>query len=98
MLMPMIAAGMVCLFETDAVISRIEREVRSSQGAEYTLYRFYVRFTALNGLENEARLLNPKKRLVPGSAVRVRYLPERADCAVIVTPAELPPAPAEQHQ
>ena len=36
-----------------------------------------------SGLENEARLLNPKRALNPGSRIRVRYLEDRADAAVM---------------
>ena len=69
--------------EADATVSRIEREVRRFHGEEYVQYVCYVCFRRQDGLENEARLLNPKKHLRMGSQVRIRYLPERNDCAVM---------------
>ena len=69
--------------ETEAQVSRIEEEVRTSNGAEYPQRFYYVMFPKENGLQNEARLLNPKSSLVPGSSVKVMYLLERADVAVL---------------
>ena len=69
--------------EADAVVCSIEEEVRSAGGEQYTWHYYYVRFTKEDGLETEARLLNPKKRLVTGSRVRIRYLPARDNVAVL---------------
>ena len=69
--------------ETDATVSRIEREVLRYRGEEYPVYNCYVRFLRQDGLENEAKLLNPKKTLAQGSRIRVRYLPEKNDVAVM---------------
>ncbi|MBQ6382364.1 MAG: hypothetical protein IJQ88_05420 [Clostridia bacterium] len=69
--------------EADAYVSRVEREVRHAGGADYPVQFYYVCFQTLNGLENEARLLNPKKALVPGSRLRIRYLPDRQNTAVL---------------
>jgi hypothetical protein len=69
--------------ETDATVSRIERNVLRFRGEEYPVYNCYVCFLRQDGLENEAKLLNPKKNLAPGSRIRVRYLPEKIDVAVM---------------
>ena len=69
--------------ETDAYVSRIEKEVRTSQGVDYPRRFFYVIFQEQNGLETEARLLNPKGLLVEGDRVRIRYLPEKSEYAVL---------------
>ncbi len=69
--------------ETDATVSRIERNVLRFRGEEYPVYNCYVRFVRQDGLENEARLLNPKRTLAQGSRIRVRYLPEKNDVAVM---------------
>ena len=70
--------------ETDAVISRIERQVLSYRSDQSVVYFCYVLYRSPDGLESEARLLNPKKRLLSGSRVRIRYLPERPDLAVLL--------------
>lgn len=69
--------------ETDASVSWIEKSRGSYRGEEYIWYYYYVRFLRADGTETEARLLNPKKSLVRGSRVRIRYLPERDSCAVL---------------
>ena len=69
--------------ETDASVSRIENEVRTANGAKFPRRFCYVVFLTQNGLQNEARLLNPKGQLVPGSRIKVKYLPERNDVAVL---------------
>ncbi len=69
--------------ETDATVSRIERNVLRFRGEEYPVYNCYVRFARQDGLENEARLLNPKRTMAQGSRIRVRYLPEKNDVAVM---------------
>lgn len=69
--------------ETDASVSWIEKQVGTSQGGEYVMRHYYVRFLKADGRENEARLLNPKKQLLPGTRIRIRYLPERDNYAVL---------------
>lgn len=71
--------------ETDATVCRIEQEVRYYHGEKFIYNVCYVRFLRPDGLENEAKLLNPKKKLMPGATIRVRYLPERNDVAVMCT-------------
>ena len=69
--------------EAEAFVSWIEKEVGYSRGQQYTWYRYYVRFVNEDGLETELKLLNPKKRLVTGSKVRIRYTPKRNKYAVL---------------
>lgn len=78
--------------EADACVSWIEKQVGVSQGAEYVMRHYYVRFMRADGLENEARLLNPKKQLLPGARIRICYLPEKDDYAVLteILPEEKP--------
>ena len=80
--LPLLAARWYGL-EADAYVSRVEREVRHAGGGDYPVQFYYVCFQTLSGTENEARLLNPKKALVPGSRIRIRYLPDRLNCAVL---------------
>ena len=44
---------------------------------------YYVRFLKEDGREAEARLLNGKKRLVPGSKVKIMYDPGKDQVAVL---------------
>ena len=69
--------------ETDARISRIVEDKRTANGADYYRRFYYVTFRTDNDLQNEARLLNPKRSLAAGSTVRIKYLPERNDYAVM---------------
>ena len=81
--------------ETEASVSRIEEEEMSARGTGYGYlksFRYrtcYAAFQAKDGLQNEARLLNPNSRLTAGSRIRIRYLPEKADCAVLTEIIEL---------
>lgn len=70
--------------ETDASICRIEKDKRYSDGAEYPRRFFYVSFLRQDGLQTEARLLNPKGALLIGDKVRIRYLEEKTDCAILI--------------
>ncbi len=74
--------------ETEAFVSRIEETLVSSVStgaycAPVRVFNYYVTFPAKNGVENEAKLLNPKKGLTTDTKVRIRYLPGQADCAVL---------------
>ena len=60
----------------------IETDARVSRIAEYPRRFVYVSFSRQDGVQNEARLLNPKKALMVGDTVRIRYLEEKNDCAV----------------
>ena len=73
--------------ETDAYVSWIEETNRISYGAEYPRRFFYVKYLRQDGLQTDARLLNPKGPLQIGDKVRIRYLEEKNDCAVQVSPA-----------
>ena len=72
--------------DAEARVSWIERVVRYGRGdgAEYPMTYYYVRFQRDDGLENEARLLNPNKRLKVGSRVRIRYIPGRENIATLM--------------
>ena len=75
--------------ETDAAVSWIEECTRTAAGgATYVFRYYYVRYIRVDGLETEARLLNPKKRLLVGSRLRIRYLPERSEVAVLMEEME----------
>ena len=75
--------------EAEAFVSRIEKIAMHANGtgyaayAEFSTYRFYVTFRAENSILYEARLLNPKKWLTTGSRIRIRYLNEQTDEAVL---------------
>ena len=69
--------------ETDACVSRIVEDKKASDGADYYRRFFYVTFRTTDGLQNEARLINPKGGLVTGSTIKVKYLPEKNDYAVM---------------
>ena len=70
--------------ETDALVSRIEAYTSSVGGSEEYPRRFYyVSYQTQGGLQNEARLLNPKPVLGIGSKIRIRYPDEKADYAVL---------------
>ena len=70
--------------ETDARVSWIERDKRTADGAEYPRRFYYVRFLRENGLETEAKLYGTGVELAVGTKVRIRYLPERDNRAVLV--------------
>lgn len=73
--------------ETDAVVSRIEAGSVVPAGTiipgRSTNVTFYVLFQTEDGQQREARLLNPKRQLVKGSLVRIRYPEEMVDYAVV---------------
>lgn len=72
--------------ETDAFVSRIEEvDMRSAGSSRYgncRWYYYYAGFPAESGL-HEVRLLNPSKNLAPGSRIRIRYLDETVEYAVL---------------
>ena len=72
--------------DAEAYVSWIERVVRTGgrDGAEYPITYYYVRFRRDDGLETEARLLNPDKKLTRGSRVRIRYIPGREEIATLM--------------
>ena len=69
--------------EAEAYVNRIERVVRHAGGADYPMQYTYVCYQGPDGLEKEARLLNPKKALIPGDRLRIRYLPDKQDRVVL---------------
>ena len=54
-----------------------------TDAADYYRRFFYVTLRTTDGLQNEARLINPKGGLVTGSTIKVKYLPEKNDYAVM---------------
>ncbi len=75
--------------ETDALVARIEKQVRKAQGADYPVCYYYVHFQESDGKQNEARLLNPGRLIAAGSRIRVKYLPEEDDFAVLTEILEI---------
>ena len=72
--------------DAEAYVSLIQHEALHTHpnGRTYPMTYYYVRFQKDDGLETEARLLNPNKKLTMGSHVRIRYLPWRADIATLM--------------
>ena len=72
--------------DAEAYVSLIQHEALHTHpnGRTYPMTYYYVRFQKGDGLETEARLLNPNKKLTMGSHVRIRYLPWRADIATLM--------------
>lgn len=64
--------------EADAVVSRIaENENRDDDGhVDYT-YTYYVKYQTQDGQTVEAKLGNAPARIHEGSALRVKYLPDK---------------------
>lgn len=71
--------------EADAFVSRIDvEESTDSDGMTSTTEKYYVRYTGQDGKLVEARLANPKKGLVMGDRIKVKYLAEKPKYAVMV--------------
>ena len=70
--------------ETKAYVSRIEKVKRTANGMEFPRRFLYVRYLRQDGMETEARVLNPRGTWEVGAEVRIRYLEDRSDCAVQV--------------
>ena len=72
--------------DAEAYVSWIEHVVRygARDGAQYPMTYYYVRFQRYDGLETEARLMNPNKKLMMGSHVRIRYVPGREEIATLM--------------
>lgn len=72
--------------DAEAYVSWIEHVVRygARDGAQYPMTYYYVRFQRYDGLETEARLMNPNKKLEMGSHVRIRYIPGREEIATLM--------------
>ncbi len=75
--------------EVEAVVSRLEKNVYTDREALlHPITYFYVIFMKENGMENEARLLNPDPDLLVGNKVTVRYLPGKEQVAVLTSISE----------
>ena len=71
--------------EADAFVSRIDvEESTDSDGMTSTTEKYYVRYTGQDGKQIEARLANPRKGLVMGDRIKVKYLPEKPKYTVMV--------------
>ena len=72
--------------DAEAYVSLIQHEALHTHpnGRTYPMIYYYVRFQKDDGLETEARLLNPNTNLTVGSHVRIRYLPWREDVATLM--------------
>ena len=71
--------------EADAFVSRIDvEESTDSDGMTSTTEKYFVRYTGQDGKQIEARLANPRKGLVMGDRIKVKYLPEKPKYAVMV--------------
>jgi len=72
--------------DAEAYVSWIDHVVRRGgrDGAEYPMTFYYVRFQRDDGMEAEARLLNPNKKLKMGSRVRIRYVPGHEEIATLM--------------
>ena len=72
--------------DAEAYVILIQHEALHTHqnGRTYPMIYYYVRFQKDDGLETEARLLNPNTKLTVGSHVRIRYLPWRADIATLM--------------
>ena len=73
--------------ETNAYISWTEKAycpaMKSCDDARYYCYCCYARFVKEDGQEAEAKLINGKKRLITGSRIKIKYLPEKDNEAVL---------------
>ncbi len=69
----------------DAFVSRINvDESTDSDGMTTTTKKYYIRYTAQEGKMVEARLANPRKGLVIGDRIKVKYLPDKPGYALMV--------------
>ena len=70
--------------ETDAVVSRIEREEsRNDDGSTHTSVYYYVSYLDDELRNVEAVLMTPPKGLEMGTRLRIRYLPDKPKFAVV---------------
>lgn len=71
--------------EADAFVFRIDvDESTDSDGMTTTTRKFFVRYTSQDGKVAEARLANPRRGLVMGDRIKIKYLPENPKYAVMV--------------
>lgn len=71
--------------EADAVVSRIEEEqsVSSEGGVDYT-YTHYVTYRNPQGETVEAKLNHAPGRTRVGDRVKIKYMPEKPNFAVLI--------------
>ena len=70
--------------ETDAVVSRIDESVSASPDTVDVNYIYYVTYVSQDGKTVEARLDSAPGYTRVGEPVRIKYLPEKPNFAVIV--------------
>ena len=73
--------------EAEACVSRTEEQLQSmATRQDYTRRVYhccYVRFLKEDGLEAEAKLVNPIPQLGKGTRVRIKYLPGKDNLALL---------------
>ena len=70
--------------EADAFVARVDvEESTDSDGMTSTTEKYTVRYTGQDGKAVEARLANPRKGLVMGDRIKVKYLPEKPKYVVM---------------
>lgn len=71
--------------EADAFVSRVdEDEYTDSDGMTTTTKKYIVRYTTRDGKQIETQLANPRKGLVMGDRIKVKYMAENPKYAVMV--------------
>ena len=71
--------------EADAYVARVDvEESTDSDGMTSTTEKYFVRYAGQDGKEVEARLANPRKGLVMGDRLKIKYLPEKPKFVVMV--------------
>lgn len=70
--------------ETEAVVSNITEETTMDSDGSSTSYTYYVRYTASDGVQQEAKIANMgfKKGPEIGDRIKIKYLPEKPNAAV----------------
>ena len=71
--------------EADAVVSRIDENERSDgDGSLDVIYTHYVTYQAQDGQTIEAKLDHAPGRTRVGDRVRIKYLPEKPNFAILI--------------
>ncbi len=71
--------------EVDAVVSGIEEtDTTDPDGIPSVIYSYVVRYRTQEGRQIQTTLANPRPGLTIGKWIRVKYLPGKDDCPVMV--------------
>lgn len=71
--------------EADAVVSRIaEQDSVDSDGSLDVSYTYYVAYRTQDGQDVEAQLNHAPGRTRVGEQVRIKYLPEKPEFAILI--------------